>query len=210
MIELVGVGHEYTHGHPVLSDISWRIERGQMLAITGASGSGKSTLLFIAGLLIRASSGHVLVNGHRADRMSDRQRSAMRGGTISFVFQDAMLDPSRSVLDNVLEPAEYGRTSRAHDRHRALDLLADLGVDVDPRRRPGEISGGQGQRVALCRALLPGPSSLLADEPTGNLDADSTSVVLGRLRDEAERGTAVAIATHDPHVVAACDDVLAV
>lgn len=209
MIELIGVGHTYGGTRMVLSDVSARFRRGSMTAVTGPSGRGKSTLLFIAGLMLQPEVGDVIVAGVRSRQLSDRARSELRGGGISFVFQDALLDTSRTIVDNVLEPVEYGTTSRSADRVRALELLRELGVDVDPQRRPGQISGGQAQRVALCRALLPRPAAILADEPTGNLDDRSARVVLDRLRAEADGGSAVAIATHDERVIGACDTVVA-
>lgn len=207
MIDLIEVTHSYGGTRRVLDSVSLTIAAGTMTAITGPSGRGKSTLLLIAGLLLRPESGRVVVAGVDATRMPDRRRSALRGGGVAFVFQDAMLDTSRSVLDNVVESAEYGTSSRRRARARAVELLDDLGVGIDIRRRPGQISGGQAQRVALCRALLPRPSVILADEPTGNLDAASAQVVLDRLRREAEAGVAVAVATHDERVMAGCDRV---
>lgn len=209
MIDLVDVTHSYGGTRRVLDSVSLTIAAGTMTAITGPSGRGKSTLLLIAGLLLRPDSGRVVVSGVDATRMPDWRRSALRGGGVAFVFQDAMLDTSRSVLDNVVESAEYGTSSRRAAIDRALELLAELEVDVDLRRRPGQISGGQAQRVALCRALLPRPSVILADEPTGNLDAASAQVVLDRLRREAEAGVAVAVATHDERVMRGCDRVVA-
>jgi ABC-type lipoprotein export system ATPase subunit len=208
VIDLVEVSHSYGGTQRVIDGVSFTVARGSLTAIAGPSGRGKSTLLFIAGLLLTPDSGEVLVDGVRASGLSDRRRSALRGGTISFVFQDAMLDTTRTVLANVLEPTEYGATRVGRDRDRALGLLHQLGVDVDPNRRPGQISGGQGQRVAMCRALLPRPAVILADEPTGNLDKASAEVVLRTLQAEAERGTAVAVATHDERVIGACHTVV--
>lgn len=209
MIDLVGVTHSYGGTRRVLDGVTMTISRGQLVAITGPSGRGKSTLLFIAGLLLRPAAGRVMVDGADVTRASDRLRSALRGGGIGFVFQDAMLDSTRTVLDNVVEAVDYGTSSRAQAKVRARELLADVGVDVDVRRRPGQISGGQGQRVALCRALLPSPAVILADEPTGSLDARSAEAVLARLRRAADDGVAVAIATHDERIVRACDRVVA-
>lgn len=205
MIILEDISFSYRSESPVLQRVSLTLPGGVMTALTGPSGRGKSTLLFIAGLLLKPRSGRVLIDGTDVTTMGDRRRSALRGGRIGFVFQDAALDASQSVLENVIESSHYSGVSRAHARSRALSLLYELGVDVDPRRRPVQISGGQAQRVAVCRALLPAPDAVLADEPTGNLDADSAGAVLRRLRDEAARGAAVAVATHDERVIRTCD-----
>lgn len=205
MIALRRVQFTYGSSPPVLRDIDLDIPEGRITAITGPSGRGKSTLLFIAGLLLRPTGGQVVVGGTDVARLPDRARSRIRGRLIGFVFQDAALDASRSVLDNVIESTDYSGASRRQASDRARALLADLGVQVDTRRRPVQISGGQAQRVAVCRALLPEPAVILADEPTGNLDEESARAVMHQLRAEADRGVAVAVATHDDRVIRACD-----
>ncbi len=172
---------------------------GSFTTVTGESGSGKSTLLYLLGLMLRPGEGKVCVNGN-CTPMSDSQASRIRAAEIGFVFQDAMLDPARSVRDNVLEGLLYGPDGRRTVPDvRLLDLLEEVHLNgaelLD--RKPSEISGGQAQRVAVCRALIRGPSVVLADEPTGNLDARSADLVVQALTRAAERGAAVLVATHD-------------
>jgi putative ABC transport system ATP-binding protein len=121
------------------------------------------------------------------------------------VFQDAALDATRTVLDNVIETALYRGDSRADAVVRAQDLLAQFGVDLRASAKPGQVSGGQAQRIALCRALLNNPRILLADEPTGNLDPASSDVVVEAFKAQAHDGAAVIVVTHDPALVARCD-----
>src|SRR5690606_34895971 len=134
----------------------------------------------------------------------DHVRARVRARWFGFVFQDTALDPRRPVLEAVLEPALYAGEAPARYRDRALALMARFGVSLRPYALPGEISGGQAQRVGLCRALLLEPAVVFADEPTGNLDAGSAEVVTGALAEVARAGTAVVIATHDERLVAAC------
>lgn len=176
-----------------------------MVAITGQSGRGKSTLLHLLGLMLRPSSGTVILNGLACAELSDARRAEQRSSSYGFVFQDAALDLSRTVLDNVLEPAIYAGAQRQTMMPRALRLLKRFGVNVAARRRPGQVSGGQAQRIALCRSLLMNPSVLLADEPTGNLDGYSASIVVEGLREHAQTGALVLVATHDPRLVELCD-----
>lgn len=149
---------------PVLSDIDVAPAAGAMTALTGPSGRGKSTLLFVLGLLVRPSSGQVFVDGSDTAAMTDAARSRLRATTIGFVFQDAALDASTSVLSNVVESCDYTGRPRREAIDRAGLLLAEMGVTVPGRRRPLQISGGQAQRSG---ALLPGPGIILADESTG-------------------------------------------
>src|SRR5699024_7469498 len=123
---------------------------------------GKSTLLFILGLLLRPQQGELTVNGINTSTLSDADRSRLRASLIGFVFQDSALDASRSILENVIESCDYTGASRAKAIPSATALLVEMGVDIPPTRRPLQISGGQAQRVALCRALLPGPQIILA------------------------------------------------
>jgi ABC-type lipoprotein export system ATPase subunit len=205
MIRGEGISFGYDAAPRVLEDVQVRADAGRMTALTGPSGRGKSTLLFILGLLLQPQEGALHLDGVNTSTLSDAGRSRLRAGVIGFVFQDAALDASRSILENVIESCDYTGASRAKAGPRAAALLAEMGVDIPPTRRPLQISGGQAQRVALCRALLPEPQIILADEPTGNLDGASSAAVLHRLRAEADRGRTVVIATHDPRVLDQCD-----
>ncbi|GAA4829007.1 ABC transporter ATP-binding protein [Luteimicrobium xylanilyticum] len=193
---------------PVIVDFDHDVLRGSTTALTGPSGRGKSTLLYLLGLMVRPSSGRVLVAGHGASDLSDAQRARVRAHHFGFVFQDAALDPTRSVLDNVTEPAIYGEMDRVDAVARAAALMSRFDVDLPPGHRPGQVSGGQAARLALCRALLLAPPIVLADEPTGNLDDAAATVVMNGLLEHAAEGGTVVIATHDTRVVARCDVVV--
>lgn len=182
---------------------------GQVSVLTGPSGCGKSTLLYLVGLLLRPRSGRVLLGGVDAGGLSDVQRSRLRAERIGFVFQDAALDATRSVVDNVVEGGLYAGMSRRDAETKTGDLLSRFGVELRGDHRPGEVSGGQAQRVGLCRALIKDPAVILADEPTGNLDAVSAEVVFGALVDAAKKGATVVIASHDRSIAARADHVLA-
>jgi ABC-type lipoprotein export system ATPase subunit len=158
---------------------------------------------------LRPTSGRVLLDGVAVQSHSDATRSALRARQIGFVFQDAALDPVRTVLDAVVEPAIYAGVRRAAVIGRAHALLSEFGVAARAAHRPTEISGGQAQRVALCRALMNDPPVLLADEPTGNLDRANATTVLEALTDAARGGRTVVIATHDPFVLEHVDHTLA-
>ena len=203
-----GVSFKYSEGSPVLDDWSANFEAGEMTALTGPSGRGKSTLLYLLGLMLRPNDGEISVNGVSADHLSDARRAHLRAEFFGFVFQDSALDSTRTVLDNVTETALYRRQSRSAVDGRARELLTRFGVDVPPDRRPGQVSGGQAQRIALCRALLNSPRILLADEPTGNLDPDTSAIVINALCEHARSGAAVVVVTHAPDVAAACDRVI--
>lgn len=189
----------------VVTNWSHTFNAGQITAMTGESGCGKSTRLFLAALLIRPRSGEILLDGERVDNLSDAQRSHIRAHNFGFVFQDSALDTTRTVLDNVLESCLYrGQAAKEHAAY-ARELLATMNVDVPLDRRPGQISGGQAQRIALCRALLGRPRVIFADEPTGNLDPDSGQAVMNMLRRAANEGASVIVVTHDPQVAAFSD-----
>jgi putative ABC transport system ATP-binding protein/lipoprotein-releasing system ATP-binding protein len=132
--------------------------------------------------------------------MSDRERSLLRSERIGFVFQDAALDSTRSVLDNVAEGGLYAGLDRRQSERRARQLLNRFGVELRDDHKPGQVSGGQAQRVGLCRALVKHPRIILADEPTGNLDQVSADVVLDALSEQAGEGATVIVASHDPNV----------
>lgn len=178
---------------------------GEVVALTGPSGRGKSTLLYVLGLMLAPTRGHIEVDGADASDLRDGRRARLRANTFGFVFQDAALDVTRTVLDNVLETSLYRSEPRRNSEQRALALLDQFGVSVRADHKPGQISGGQAQRIAVCRALLGDPLILLADEPTGNLDAVSAATVVGALRAQAARGAAVIVATHARGVMDQCD-----
>lgn len=209
MIELDGLRFGYRRGETIIDGLSWTFPRGATTALTGASGRGKSTLLYLLGLLLTPTGGTLWWDGLATAGLGDARRSALRGRDIGFVFQDAALDAARTVLDNVCEPALYRDAVDPRLRARALAMLDRFGVELRASHRPGQISGGQAQRVALCRALLHEPAVVLADEPTGNLDAAAAAVVLDAFDEAAHGGACVVVATHDPAVVARCDLVLA-
>ena len=195
----------YLPGSPVLERWSASFPAGTMTALTGPSGRGKSTLLYLLGLMLHPGQGEILLDGAPASTLSDAQRAKLRATRFGFVFQDAALDATRTVLDNVTETALYRGQRRAQVRETALGLLSRFGVDVPADRKPGQVSGGQAQRIALCRALLSAPDVLLADEPTGNLDPTTTALVVEAMREHARAGATVIIVTHSPEVAAACD-----
>lgn len=193
----------YPRGSEELFDgLTHAFAPGRVTALTGRSGRGKSTLLYVLGLLLTPSTGAVLIDGSAVSALRDRQRSQLRARRLGFVFQDSELDPSRTVLDSVVEPGLYAGGSPAPLRIRARTLLDDFGLGERADHRPGQVSGGQAQRVAICRALVNDPDVLLADEPTGNLDPGNSELVIDALEHAAATGCTVVVATHDPVVVA--------
>ncbi|MHA6510465.1 ABC transporter ATP-binding protein [Tessaracoccus sp. Y1736] len=210
VLSVSGLRFTYPRGRePVLVDVSAEFDAGETVALTGPSGRGKSTLLYLLGLLLTPDEGEVEVHGRPTSTLNDAQRSTMRARHMGFVFQDAELDPARTVLDSVVEPALYAGHRRRDVIARAGELLGAFGVDARADHLPGQISGGQAQRVALCRALMNRPTILLADEPTGNLDRTNAENVLDRLVGAAkDESVALIIATHDPFVISRVDRVV--
>ena len=190
---------------PVIAALTHEFAPAAVTAVTGRSGRGKSTLLYLLGLLLSPTGGSVLIDGHPVSALPDGARSALRAGRIGFVFQDAALDSTRTIIDNVLEGALYAGIPHARATARAAALLTGLGVSHRLDHKPGEISGGQAQRVALCRALVKNPQIILADEPTGNLDTDTADDVWALFAAYAAGGTTVIVATHDRRRAATAD-----
>lgn len=205
LLEARELTFSYPHTEPILSRWSAKFHAGTVTALTGPSGKGKSTLLYLLGLMLRPTGGQIFIDGSAASSLNDSDKARMRAEKFGFVFQDAALDATRTVLENVTETALYRSVSRRAATARGIELLDRFGVDVPAWRKPGQVSGGQAQRIALCRALLNEPAILLADEPTGNLDPDSTGVVVTALQNHAASGAAVIVVTHSPDVAAACD-----
>jgi ABC-type lipoprotein export system ATPase subunit len=193
-----GLSFAYRRGvPPVIEDLTAQFVPATITTLTGSSGSGKSTLLYLLALMLKATTGSVTWDGRAVESLPDGERSRLRAGHSGFVFQDAILDPARTVLDNACESALFAGIPRPVARQRALVLLEEFGVSHRAAHRPGEISGGQAQRVALCRALLADPGVIFGDEPTGNLDDASAEVVWSALVTRARAGATVIIATHD-------------
>ncbi len=196
-------------GEELFDGLSHDFAAGAVTAVTGASGRGKSTLLYVLGLLLTPSAGQVLFGDEPMSDAADATRALFRARRVGFVFQDSELDPSRKVIDSVLEPALYAGYGRADRLPQARLLLERFGLAERADHRPGQVSGGQAQRLAVCRALLNDPDVVLADEPTGNLDRGNAELVLAALTATAkEQGHTVVIATHDPFVIEHADEVV--
>jgi lipoprotein-releasing system ATP-binding protein len=193
----------------VLRDLDLTVEKGEMIAIMGASGVGKSTLLHVLGGLDSIDSGEVEVGEHRIATMNDEARVAFRNRHIGFVFQFHHLLPEFTAVENAMMPLRIARVSAAGARPRAEQLLNRVGLGHRLDHRPGMLSGGEQQRVAVSRALVMQPSLLLADEPTGDLDEATADSLHQLLRDmHQEFGLTAIIATHNPRLAAQCDRTL--
>ncbi len=204
MLEAHELSFAYDPDNPLFSDWNVHFTAGEVVAVTGPSGRGKSTLLYLLGLMLRPRSGSIIVEGRKVSALSDRERAGLRANLFGFVFQDAALDATRSVLDNVTETTLYRGEARGPAVRRAHELMDQFGVSLRAQAKPGQVSGGQAQRIALCRALLNDPRVLLADEPTGNLDPASANVVIDAFHAQAASGATVIVVTHDPALVARC------
>nr|MBR4279623.1 ABC transporter ATP-binding protein [Clostridia bacterium] len=183
-----------------LSDVSFHIDKGEYAAIVGPSGSGKSTLMHILGCLDRPSSGVYLLGGQDVAQLSEQALAKSRGAMIGFVFQGFQLIPRMTALENVLLPMILSGVKEKERRARAELLLARVGLKDRMHHKPSQLSGGQQQRVAIARALARNPAVLLADEPTGSLDPQSTKEVLGLLEELHQEGHTVLLITHDMSV----------
>ena len=198
-------GHRLT----VLNDLDLQVEAGEMVAIVGASGVGKSTLLHILGGLDRADSGTVAIAGAELMTMADADLVALRNQRIGFVFQFHHLLPEFSAIENAEMPMRIARLPLTDARPRAEALLRRVGLGERLTHRPGMLSGGEQQRVAVARALVMKPAVLLADEPTGDLDEQSADALHALLREmHLAYGLTSVIATHNPRLAAACDRTL--
>ena len=193
----------------VLRDLELQVERGEMVAIMGASGVGKSTLLHVLGGLDTIDGGEVRVGDHEISSMNDQARVAFRNRHIGFVFQFHHLLPEFSAIENAMMPLRIARVAAAEARPKAESLLTRVGLGDRLEHRPGMLSGGEQQRVAVSRALVMQPSLLLADEPTGDLDEATADALHELLRSmHAEFGLTAVIATHNPRLAASCDRTL--
>lgn len=213
MLEIKGITKTYNAGKPnqieVLRGIDLTLKRGEVVALTAPSGAGKSTLLHIAGLLDVPDAGTVTIDGQDMTGLGDRRRTAMRRAGVGFIYQFHHLLPEFTALENVVLPQLANAVPQAEAEARAMSLLDKVGISSRALHRPAALSGGEQQRVAFCRALANGPGLLLADEPTGNLDPETSDLVfdvlMGLVRDE---GLSALIATHNHELAAKMDRVV--
>jgi putative ABC transport system ATP-binding protein len=197
-------------GQPVhvIRGIDLEVKAGEYVAINGPSGSGKSTLLNLVGLLEAPDAGELWLCGRRLDDAPRTEKSRARGRLVGYVFQSFLLIASLTALENVCLAARYVGGDRAAARRRALELLEQFGVAPRKDHYPPQLSGGEQQRVAFCRAVLNEPPLLLADEPTGNLDDEHARVIRGALRARANAGAAIVVVSHRPEPAQDADRVL--
>jgi lipoprotein-releasing system ATP-binding protein len=212
LLEARGISKSYvTAGAPlqVLRDLDLSADQGEMLAIVGASGVGKSTLLHVLGGLDRVDRGTIAIAGSELTALTDTELVAFRNRSVGFVFQFHHLLPEFSALENAEMPMRIARMPPAEARARARDLLQRVGLADRLVHRPGTLSGGEQQRVAVARALVMRPAVLLADEPTGDLDEQTADALHALLREmHASHGLTSIIATHNLRLAASCDRVL--
>lgn len=209
-LRLTGITKTYNPGSPaaveVLRGIDLRLEQGEVVALVAPSGAGKSTLLHIAGLLDTPDAGTVEITGEDATGQSDRKRTAMRRDQVGFVYQFHHLLPEFTALENIMLPQLAAGVSRHNAEDRGRDLLTTVGIAARADHRPAALSGGEQQRVAFCRALANNPAVLLADEPTGNLDPETSDTVFAALMDLVRKtGLSALIATHNLDLAARMD-----
>ncbi|MFF7679147.1 ABC transporter ATP-binding protein [Actinacidiphila glaucinigra] len=198
--------HKAYGSTPALDGAAFAIRAGEVVAVMGPSGSGKSTLLHCLAGIVRPDSGQVLYQGRELTAISDAERSALRRGEFGFVFQFGQLVPELTCVENVALPLRLNGLKRKEAETRATEWMARLEVDDLTGKRPGEISGGQGQRVAVARALVTGPRVVFADEPTGALDSLNGERVMRLLTDAArDANAAVVLVTHEARVAAYSD-----
>ena len=208
-LELKSVRRTYEQGGAqlhVLRGADLVVQPGEVVALVGPSGAGKSTFLHIAGLLERPDAGEVRFNGEDCGNVDDDKRTELRRKFLGFVYQSHHLLPDFSAAENIVIPQMIAGVDRAEARVRAQSLLESLGLGARADHRPGQLSGGEQQRVAIARALANKPAVLLADEPTGNLDPDTSEVVFAQLVKLAkDHGLAAIIATHNPALASRMD-----
>lgn len=205
LIELKDVWKTYNMGDSqvdALSGVSFKIRKGEFVAITGASGSGKSTLMHLVGCLDKPSRGAIFLDDRNISMMGESKLAEIRGKKIGFIFQQFNLIPTLNALENVALPIEFQNHSKDETKERAKKLLESVGLGDRIRHKPTELSGGQAQRVAIARSLANDPEVIMADEPTGNLDSKTGKYIMDFLCNLHEKeGKTVIMVTHDIELV---------
>ena len=191
-----------------LKNVNIEINHGEFIAIMGHSGSGKSTLMNIIGCLDRPTTGKYFLDGIEIDKQGSDELSLIRNKKIGFVFQAFNLIPRTNVLKNVELPMIYAKVKSKQRREKALELLEKVGLQDRTTHLPNELSGGQKQRVAIARALANNPPIILADEPTGNLDTNSSEEIMSIFRELNKDGNSIIVVTHEPEVAKYADRII--
>jgi putative ABC transport system ATP-binding protein len=208
-IELIELTKHYKQGKNIvraLDGVTSRIPAGEFASVVGRSGSGKTTLLDLVGLLLRPTSGKVLIDGVETSKLRDGQRADTRGQRIGFIFQEYNLLPSLNVVENVMLPLRYTKSRTRDGKARALELLEIVGLAERVRHRPDELSGGEQQRVAIARSLINRPALVLGDEPTGAVDTQTSMELLALMRRmNREENVTFLIVTHDLELASRAD-----
>jgi len=202
MLKVKNLTKEFTSGDnkfKAVNNINLEVPDGTFSAIIGKSGSGKSTLLSLLGALDNPTSGSIEVGDQNISKMGDRKLITYRRDKIGFVFQNYSLIPNLTALENVMMPMEFAGVNMAKSKQRAIDLLKEVGLSADKHlRKPGKLSGGEQQRVAIARSLANHPQLILADEPTGNLDSATGKIIIDLLKNLAKKEkTTILAVTHD-------------
>ncbi|NYB72991.1 ABC transporter ATP-binding protein [Sedimentibacter hydroxybenzoicus DSM 7310] len=211
MISIKNLNKIYKNGSVevhALKDVNLEIEHGEFIAIMGQSGSGKSTLMNIIGCLDRPTSGEYLLDGIDISKQEQDDLSLIRNKKIGFVFQAFNLIPRTNILRNVELPMIYAKVKSSKRKQRSMELLEKVGLGDRVNHLPNELSGGQKQRVAIARALANTPPIILADEPTGNLDTQSSEDIMEIFKSLNNDGTSVILVTHEPEIARFADRVI--
>ncbi len=195
---------------PVLKQIDLTVEAGEYVALMGASGSGKSTLMNLIGCLDRPTAGHYMLESRNLTTFGNDELAYLRNQRLGFVFQQFNLLPRSTALENVMLPMVYANIPKPKRRQQAMEALVRVGLANHLNHRPSQLSGGQQQRVAIARALVNRPALVLADEPTGALDTETSQAVMALLAELHQQGMTIVVVTHDPEVAAQTQRVIRV
>ncbi len=211
MIEAKSITKEFKSGDSKLiavNDVSFKIESGEFVSITGRSGSGKSTLMYQLGLLDRPTSGNIIIDGVDVTDMTERERTMLRLKSLGYIFQDYALIPELTALENVLVPLLMQGLTHEEARNKAIKSLTRIGLGDRLDHLPSQLSGGQQQRVSIGRAIAHEPKIIFADEPTANLDSESSLLVIKNFIELNKDGQTILMVTHEPEYAKMTDRVI--